>query len=497
MRALAQENDIEKLRQAAILLERENQKLVQKVSELTRKLLVAQGADRAQLELKLMELEHQLAVQNKRLFGQSTERSDKPKAEKQRAPQTGHGPREQKELPFIEVEHKLDAADLACPKCGGELSEFAGQFEESEEVDVIERRFVINKHKRQKYRCACCSHIDTALGPKKLTPGGRYSVNFAIDVAISKHADHLPLERQVKIMAREGLQVDSQTLWDQLERLATLLAPAEQRLAEYARTHGVIGADETTWWRMRGRGEGKGPSEKHWLWTIVGPDVVYQRIDAHRSAEAAKALLGEYSGIVMCDGLSSYASFAKDHPDMKLAHCWAHVRRSFIEARDLAPEAVDRVIEHINAMFAVEREAGTGPPEERLRLRQKKSKPHVEAIGEFLRSYAALPQSALGKAIVYAHERWSGLVRFLDDARVPLDNNASERALRGPVIGRKNFRGSRSKRGMETAALFYSLIESAKRCGIEPRAYLRAATDTALDGAVIPLPHEMPRATAH
>jgi transposase len=494
MRPLEQEHDIEKLRQAALLLERENQRLAVKVAELTRQLLVAQGNDRAQLELKLMELEHQLQLQNKRLHGQSTERS--PRAPDEAAgsrskPQQGHGPREQKQLELIEVEHKLDAADEQCPACGGELQPWEGQFEESEQIDVIERRFVLKKHKRQKYRCTCCAHIDTALGPKKLQSGGRYSPAFAIDVAISKHADHIPLERQVKIMAREGLEVDSQTLWDQIERLAKLLQPAYEALGAHARAHGVIGADETTWWRMRGRGEGPGASERHWLWTIVGPDVVFQRIDGRRSAEAAKQLLGEYAGTIMCDGLASYSAFAKHHPDVKLAHCWAHVRRAFIEARDLAPEAVDRVLEHINALFAIEREAATGPPDRRLALRREKSTPHVEAIAAFWRTYVTLPQSTLGKAITYVSERWNGLVRFLDDARVPLDNNASERALRGPVVGRKNFRGSRSQRGMETAALYYSLIETAKRCGLDPRAYLRQAVDAALDAQPIPLPHQL------
>ena len=401
--------------------------------------------------------------------------------------QTGHGPREQKQLELVEVSHELDAADAQCPKCGGGLDAWAGQFEESEEVDVVTRKFVIKKHKRQKYRCACCAHIETALGPTKLQQGGRYSVAFAVDVAIAKHADHLPLERQVKMMARDGLRIDSQTLWDQLERLAHVLEPTYAALAQHAKKHGVLGADETVWWRMRGRGEGPGPSERHWLWTAVGPDVVYQSINKHRSAEAVDALLGEFSGVIMCDGLASYGSFAKSHPGVKLAHCWAHVRRAFKEARDLAPDDVDRVLEHINELFAIERKASN---KTRAALRDQESRKHVDAVALFTRSYAALPQSALGKAITYTANLWNGLVLFLEDQCIPLDNNASERSVRGPVLGRKNFRGSRSARGMEAAALFYSLIESAKRCGVEPRAYLLAATQAALEGQPIILPHQ-------
>jgi transposase len=125
-------------------------------------------------------------------------------------------------------------------------------------------------------------------------------------------------------------------------------------------------------------------------------------------------------------------------------------------------------------------------------LRNEKSRDVVRRIQQWALEQRALPQSGLGKAIAYLGAMWKGLVRFLDDPRIPIDNNGTERAMRGPVIGRKNHYGSRSRRGTEVAALFYSLFESAKLCGIEPKAYLRAAVTTALEGGVIPLPHEMP-----
>ena len=112
---------------------------------------------------------------------------------------------------------------------------------------------------------------------------------------------------------------------------------------------------------------------------------------------------------------------------------------------------------------------------------------HAWALGQ-----RALPQSPLGKAIRYMGDLWPGLVRFVDDPRLALDNNATERALRGIVLGRKNHYGSRSERGTEVAALFYSLIESAKLAGVEPDAYLRAAAHAAVRQQPVPLPHEMP-----
>src|SRR5262249_54583465 len=163
----------------------------------------------------------------------------------------------------------LDEADRrSCPQCGGVLKAWEGQFEESEEIDVIERRFVLKKHKRQKYRCTCNACIETAPLPEKLFDGARYSIDFAVEVAVAKYLDHLPLERQVRVMAREGLVIDSQTLWDQLNVLAKRLGPAHQRLHQHILEQPVIGADETRWplW-----GKKRDESKLWQVWAVVAP----------------------------------------------------------------------------------------------------------------------------------------------------------------------------------------------------------------------------------
>jgi transposase len=176
----------------------------------------------------------------------------------------------------------------------------------------------------------------------------------------------------------------------------------------------------------------------------------------------------------MADGLSVYESLAKRGAGLTVANCWAHVRRKFIECEDFFPEA-KHAIKLIGELYAVERLCLTGPPgdEQRAALRAQHSRAVVSRLQAWAVSTRALPQSGLGKAIAYMGGLWTGLTRFLDDARIPLDNNATERALRGVVLGRKNHYGSRSRRGTEVAALFYSLLESAKLAGIEPKAYLR------------------------
>lgn len=481
--------DLETLRQAALILERENEKLVEKNIELQRKLLEAEGADPGELQLKLEELERQLSVKNKLLFGASSEKRGSTRPSGERAPQKGHGPREQKSLPIEEVVHELDAADKACVKCGGALAEMDGQFEESDEVHVLERTFVLRRHKRKKYRCGCGAHVETALGPRKLIAGGRYSPEFAIEVAVAKYLDHAPLERQVRTMGREGLVVDSQTLWNQIEALARVLFSAHERLHHHVLRQPVIGADETHW-PMLSRNDGE---NKRWqAWTVAAPDSVCYRIQDSRSAEAGREVLLDYDGVVMADGYSAYASLAKNGGRFRLAHCWAHVRRKFIEVEPVAGSATE-MLDLIGELYAIEQSCPTGPPGDGLRatLRNERSRPVVRRIQDWLQVTRALPQSGLGKAIAYAGGMWSGLTRFLDDPRIPIDNNATERAMRGPVIGRKNHYGSKSRRGTEVAALFYSLLESAKLVEIDPKEYLRRALDAGLRGEQIPLPHEL------
>lgn len=484
---LRQERDIERLREAALLLEAENLRLVGKVSELTRALAGAKGEDAKQIQLRISELEAQLARRNQMLFAPSSEKRPAQRPSREPADRRGHGPTAQPMLPVVERVLELDAADQRCVSCGGELQAWAGQFEESEEVHVLERRFVVVKHRRQKYRCRCGGCVETALPPLKLFEGARYSIDFAIEVAISKYVDHLPLERQARIMAREDLLVTSQTLWDYLERLVRLLEAAYARLGDYQLIQPVLGADETRWLLM---GAPPGERSKWHVWALSSARAVFYRILESRSAEAAREVLGDYQGVVVADGYSAYEALRKRGGAFTLAHCWSHVRREFLAAEPTHPQAAE-ALGFIGELYAVERLCATGPPAERLRLRHEFSRPIIRRLHAWALEQRVLPESPLGKALGYMGGLWPGLLHFLDDGRTPLDNNATERALRGPVVGRKNHYGSRSRRGTEVAAVIYSLVESAKLCGLEPKAYLRAAVHAALQGNQVPLPHEL------
>jgi len=489
-------HDIELLRRAALMLQEDNKKLVQLIRKLKKELHELKGGDPEQLRLQIAGLEQQLATRNKLLFGDKSERRPRNKKEQdKKAEPTGHGRRPQPKLPEVEQIHVLDEADKVCTKCGGDLKSWDGQFEDSEEIDVVEVKYVLKKHRRQKYRCGCGACIETAPGPLKLFPGARYSIAFAISVAIAKYADHLPLERQVKMASRHSLEVDSQTLWDQLNALAKVLEPTYSALGNYVLSQPVIGADETTWRLMGGKGKKRGGDAKRWqVWTAAAPDAVFYQIQDSRSAEAARHLLGDYAGTVVCDDYSAYKALKKRGGRFTLAHCWAHVRRKFVEAEPDHPKECGEVLDLIGQLYEVERSCATGPPgnEQRARLRAARSRPIVKSIERWVLGIQTLPGSSLRRAIEYMGGMWDqGLLRFLDDPAVPIDNNGCERSLRGVVVGRKNHYGSRSRRGTEVAALFYGLLESAKLAGVGPHTYLRAAVEAALrDGAVL-LPHEL------
>lgn len=493
------ERDIEVLRQAAQILDAENQRLIAKVTELQRQLLVAKGVSAEALQLKLVELTEQLQRRTQALFGDSSERRSRQRDDDAAAAPAprGHGPRPQPQLPLVEKVHTLDTADQTCPKCGGTLQPWEGQFEESEEVDVVERRFVITKHKRQKYRCSCQACVETALGPLKLIPGGHYSLGFAVEVAVAKYADHLPLERQAGIMAREGLTVSSQTLWDQIEALAKVLAPLHERLHARVLAAPVIHADETYWRLMKGRGEKAASDGKWYVWSVLSADAVDYRVLGSRGQDSARQVLGGYHGTVVADGYGVYGALSRDGPGYRLAGCWAHVRRKFVEAEPSAKGPCGTALDLIGELYAVERETAGADDVARAhraelratRSRETLARLHAWATAE--RGHT-LPGSGLGKALRYMLDLWPALTVFVEDARVPIDNNPVERGLRGVVLGRKNHYGSRSQRGTEVAALFYSLVETCKLVGVDPKAYLREAALTALrDEQQYPLPHEV------
>jgi transposase len=494
-------------------LEEETRVLYRRISELTRQLADATGKDRQQkLALEMRVLKQRLSDVNRELFGAHSERRGRREGEEEEAaapkpapkPRTGHGPTPQERLPFEAVDHPLAEAETRCPKCEGEVRRIEGQDDECEEIEVVERTFKRLRHRYAKGRCATCGHIVTALRPRRLVPGGRYSENFAVAVAVDKYDLHLPLARQARQMEHQGLEVTRQTLWDQLRAMHVLLGPSLAALKAAILSSPLLFADETTWRLME-----KGGTKRWWAWSLSTTEAVFYELLPSRGTEAAKTLLQDYAGTVMADGYSVYQKLEKALeraggrqtrmgpdgkvevevlPNFTLASCWAHARRYFWKAEKGGTVEAGRALDLIAGFYAIEvrAEEMAGGDEERLlavraELRATLSRPLVEKLDAWRRQQKALPKSHFGEGLTYLDNQWPRLVRFLSDPRIPIDNGQAERAMRGPVLGRKNHYGSRSIEGTEVAALFYSLVETCKLIGLDPTTYLRTAVRRALD----------------
>lgn len=508
--------------------------LMDRIVSLTRRLAEARHRpEQLALEFEIQTLQREVDALNAEKFAQSSERRGRPEGapEKEKKPpkkQTGHGPTPQPDLERDPQLHLLDEADRICPKCQPPrpLIPWEGKTLDSEEITVYERVFKITVHQRQIYRCEGCGHIETALGPEKF-PGGRYSVDFAATVADDKYNNALPLDRQARIMGEQGLQVTSQTLWDQLCMFYALLLPTYLALQTRILESEVVYADETTWRLML-----KGKTKKWWVWVLTDGRRVFFLLAPTRGQAAARQLLQNYAGIVMADRYKVYETLEKEKtrnggqqlllqleegapqavptPNYTLVACWMHGRRGFVKAARQGEAAAETALDWIAALYAIEARAeaeveGIQDPvqreaallEARRRLRQAESRPLMERLREWLEEVKRIPTLPLDEAITWVDNGWEHLTRFLEDPRIPLDNGLAERVIRWVVLGRKTYGGSRSEKGTQVAALFYSLRESCRLQQVSFRDYLIEAGRRALrDRSSVFLPEDYARMLA-
>jgi len=495
--------DLDVAKQVAQLALAENRRLYKRLEVQAKRIAELSGKDGdRELQLELLQLKESMAVLERRLYGPSSERRDgqegpsgqnKSSVGEKQPPEPPSGPRSQPQLRLLTETHVLEDDALTCPCCGRQRVVWEGQEETVDEIDVVRREFVIRKHVRKKYRCRCGSAPVLAKRPLALPGGGRYSLAFAVEVAVAKYCEHLPLERQVRSMLRDGLNITSSTLWEQIERLARVLTPTYDAIRQHVVGKELVHADETTW-RMLKKG-----SKKWWVWSISGHDAVFYRVDPSRGHQVIVDMLDGFVGTLLVDGYKAYNTAAKVLDSVELALCWSHARRGLLEAEACYPEASE-ALDLISELFLIERDLPRWQVIEDPLLRanalvqirdtrNKRSRPLIEALAAWAKAQQALPQSRLGKAIAYLDTYWDGLCRFLEDPCVPLSNNPAERTVRGPVLGRKNHYGSKSLRGTEVAALFYTLVESAKLVDVDPRTYIMAAALAALRGEPTLLPH--------
>src|SRR3954451_4418177 len=377
------------------------------------------------------------------------------------------------------VETLVDAESTICPCCSGPLHRIGEDV--SERLDIVPAQVRVVVIRRPKYACRACEDgVVQAPAPARLIEGGLPTDGTVAQVLVSKYADHLPLYRQAQILARHGVMLDRSTLADWVGRAAFLLRPVHERLLAVLKTSGKLFADETT---APVLDPGRGRTKTGQLWAYARDDRPWGGTDPpgvayvyapDRRAERPIAHLAGFRGVLQVDGYGGYKVLA-ERGEVRLAFCWAHVRRRFYELAAAGPAPIaSEALERIAGLYAIEIDIRGRSAEERRDARLHRTRILVEAFEPWLREKLAIvsQKSKLADAIRYALSRWTGLSRFLDDGRVEIDSNVVERSIRPLALTRKNALFAGSDGGAEHWAVLASLIETCKLIGVEPQAYL-------------------------
>jgi transposase len=458
------------LKQALELTRQENVLLRQKIDSLVRRVFGASSEklDRAQLELLLQlppPAETITAVAAVAETKVSVSRSRKDRA-----------PRLPDNLPVVEevIEPEPVKAAPAQWRCIGQ--------EVSEQLDYEPARFLRRRTIRKKYvhRIELDRSPVIAPLPERLQDRSLPAPGLLAQILVAKYCDHLPLYRQEQIFIRRfGVHLPRQTLARWVALSADWLQPVYEQIRTGVMAGGYVQVDETP---VNYLEPGHGRTKQGYFWTAGCPkgDVFFRWETSRAGACLDNVIPRNFTGTLQCDGYSAYRAFAngRDHA-IELAGCWAHVRRKFYEAIEQSPRTAGWFVRQIQHLYRIEaglREHRAGP---RLRqaLRASQSRPVVERIERALvklkTSGRYLPQSLLGGAIDYALGQWRTLTVYLDDGRVEIDNNLVENAIRPTAIGKKNWLFVGDAGAGERSAIIYTIIESCRRRGLDPYAYLR------------------------
>jgi transposase len=373
------------------------------------------------------------------------------------------------------------AAPATCSCCGNNRLRKIGE-DVTETLELIPRQWKVIQHVREKLVCRACEAITQPPAPSHPIVRGRAGSKLLAHILFAKYGLHLPLHRQSEVYQREGIDLDVSTLADWVGASAATLMPLVHAIRCHVFAAERIHADDTTVPVLA-----KGKTRTGRLWTYVrddrpfaGPDppaaVFFYSPD--RGGEHPEQHLAGYAGLMQADAYAGfgrlYEAKRKGGPIIEAA-CWAHSRRKFFDLARLtkAPVAAEAV-KRIDVLFAVEREINGLAPQERLRVRQERSRPLIVELEAWLREQRAKlsRNNDTTKAINYCLSRWDAFTRFLDDGRLCMSNNAAERELRAVAIGRRNWTFAGSDEGGRRAAAIYTLIATAKLNAFDPQVWL-------------------------
>jgi transposase len=428
------------------------------------------------IETAIAETQEQIAAVEKQIEATQAEQHRKPRK-----------PRKERKLPdnLPRIEQVIEPESIACP-CGcGDMVRIGE--DRSERLDIIPARYQVIVTIRPRYACPRGrTGVLQAAAPAHLLEGSWPTEALLAHIAVAKHSEHMPLNRQAVVMARHGVPIDRSVLADWMGRTGALIAPVVERMAVLLKTGSSrLYVDETT---APVLDPGRGTTKTGYLWAVLrddrgwggpAPPGVVFHYHPGRGGQYASDILAGFEGTIQVDAYGAYTHLSRPTrpggKPLKLAYCWAHGRRRLIEAKPKAGSPiVDEALLRIAALYKIEDGIRGKAPDHRRAIRQEMSRPLVDAFFDWLTAQAARVsrKSKLGLALAYMLKRQSGFRLFLEDGHVDMDSNLVENAIRSPAMNRRNALFAGHDEGGRSWARMASLIGSAKMNGVDPYAYL-------------------------
>lgn len=455
----------------------------------------------AALKAQVAALEAQIRDLKQRLYGKKSETSAGSEAlgkshtaparkRGQQPGSQGHGRSDRSMLPVVVEVHDLSETAKHCPQCGEALAPFPGV----EACDIIEVQVHahIRRIQRPRYQptcgCAQLPGIVTAPPAPRVIPKSPLGVSVWTRVLLDKYLYSRPTHRLCQELEHDGLHLSQGTLTDGLQRLQGLFEPLMPALYERQMTEKLFHGDETRW-EVFEEVEGK-TGHRWYLWVMQSASVVYYRMAPGRGADVPKAHFAKLRKdllevVLVCDRYSAYKSLAKGCDELILAYCWAHVRRDFLKAARSWPELESWMFTRVDDIRELYRLNKTRLEEWDKQLpldqqssafaeRQRDLETKLSEMQERCEAHLQEPELHLAKQKVLSslHNHWDGLTVFVGRPEVAMDNNAAERILRNPVVGRKNYYGSGSVWSAHLAAVMFSILQTMLLWGLNPHHWL-------------------------
>ena len=464
--------------------------------------------ENAELKRKLEHTNEVFANAQRAWFGQSSEKNSYVlhdqasffnEAEKEQAPKAEEPTPDTILVPQHERKKKRSQADmlnglpeevllelpedqLVCGKCGGKMKPIGKKFLRHEMM-IIPKQMKLLAYYAVTYACDSCekdtgfAHIVTVKPPVPLMKHSLASPSTVAYIMTQKYVDGLPLARQEKMWAREGISLSRATMANWVIRCSdTWLKPLYKHMKQELLTHSVIHADETVVQVLKEDGKPATSESRMWLYAsaaLIRHQVRLFEYQPDRSGKRPEAFLKDFTGVLVTDGYQGYNLLTK----VTHCGCWAHTRRKWREAMPdgttvkTSKAAVG--FQYCNKLFAEERKCADYKPEYRQEYRQNKEMPLLEEYYAWLNTLHPEKGSKLEEAVRYSLNQKQQLTAFLSNGEVPISNNLAENAIRPFTLGRKNWLFCDTTKGAEASAIVYSLVESAKANGVEPFAYLQ------------------------